>query len=272
VVTAVETAGAARLTVTERFAVTLLGLALPTTFRARQRGEWTGDLLALRSGRARYLFSAAWTLPQLRAAVRRAGGRTPAGGVASPHPALQIATRALLAGLGIPVLAWYLMAILPYEALHMADRYSTGGLIDPKDVLPHVTGLEWLTPLSWVLQGFAMLPILGGAWLISFVALAALVTGPFERGRGWRYRTAAGAAGALLFMAAVAAAMSNQFAYDLGLTVAALGVLALGLGARGRTLRPRRRLLLTALGLAAVVIAVVHHTAYGADLFNWMLD
>jgi hypothetical protein len=272
VVTAVQAVGAPRLTRSERFAVTLLGLALPDAFRARQRGEWTGDLMELSSGRARYLLAAAWTLPQLRAAVRRVGGGTPAGGVAAPHPALQTVTRALLSGLGIPVLCWYLMAILPYEALHMADRYNTGGPVDPKDVLPHVTGLEWLTSLSWTLHAVAMLPILGGAWLISFLALAALVTGPFERGRDWRYRTAACAVGVLLFVAAAAAAMSIQLPYEQGLTVGGLGLLALGLAARGRTLRPRRRLLLTVLGLAAVVIAVVHHTAYGADLLNWMLD
>ncbi|BEL02578.1 hypothetical protein Q0Z83_007690 [Actinoplanes sichuanensis] len=60
-----------RPTAVQRIAVATLARLLPTGFRDRQRAEWSADLLELsRRQRVRYLLSAAWTLPELRAAVR----------------------------------------------------------------------------------------------------------------------------------------------------------------------------------------------------------
>jgi hypothetical protein len=57
--------------VTRRIAVAVLARLLPAGFRDRQRAEWEADLLDLsRRQRLRYLVAAAWTLPELRAAVR----------------------------------------------------------------------------------------------------------------------------------------------------------------------------------------------------------
>src|SRR6266550_9581436 len=62
------------LRLVDRVLVAALCSALPAHFRARQRAEWTADLLALAGGSARwrYLLGAAWTLPTLRALARRA--------------------------------------------------------------------------------------------------------------------------------------------------------------------------------------------------------
>ena len=63
------------LPVGQRLVVTALSNLLPAGFRARQRAEWAGDLLALEDGpsgvRWRYLLGAARTLPALRAAAGR---------------------------------------------------------------------------------------------------------------------------------------------------------------------------------------------------------
>jgi hypothetical protein len=79
-----------RLPTAFRITVAVLTRLLPAGFRQRQHAEWTADLLDLDGRqRLRYVASAAWTLPELRAVIR--AGR----------PALWTA-RGLRAGLGRP--------------------------------------------------------------------------------------------------------------------------------------------------------------------------
>lgn len=82
-----------RVPAAARVVVALLVRLLPAGFRERQRAEWSADLYELAAEsvvvRWRYLLSAAWTLPELRAVVR--AGR--------PSP---LSVRGLRAGLGRP--------------------------------------------------------------------------------------------------------------------------------------------------------------------------
>ncbi|MFC7531442.1 hypothetical protein [Actinoplanes sp. GCM10030250] len=73
--------------------VALLARLLPAAFRERQRAEWAADLSDLAAHgpavRLRYLLAAAWTLPELRSAVRA-------------DRAKRLSWRGLRAGLGRP--------------------------------------------------------------------------------------------------------------------------------------------------------------------------
>ncbi|MEU4156929.1 hypothetical protein [Actinoplanes sp. NPDC026670] len=95
-----------RLPAVSRIAVAALARLLPAGFRDRQRAEWSADLLELSPRqRVRYLSSAAWTLPELRAAVRagRPAWWSPAGlraGLGRPGTSGVVALAVVVAVLG----------------------------------------------------------------------------------------------------------------------------------------------------------------------------
>ncbi|SDT74649.1 hypothetical protein SAMN04489716_7050 [Actinoplanes derwentensis] len=124
--------------------VSLLCLLLPADFRARQRGEWAGDLLAMAhadpAARRRYLIGAARTLPSLHAAIRR--HQTPATEV--PAGVQATLARILLYGMAWPILCWLLWVPARYLiAYHLGSTEGTGP-IDQSTVWPLESTPKWL--------------------------------------------------------------------------------------------------------------------------------
>jgi hypothetical protein len=110
----------------DRGVVAALARGLPSHFRARQRAEWTGDLLVLaRDGRYiqwRYMLGAARTLPALRAAARRASADGVTSEAVGPSPSLVLISRVLIITLLWTVVSWMVMRPGRY-LFYGPDRY-----------------------------------------------------------------------------------------------------------------------------------------------------
>jgi hypothetical protein len=250
-----------------RLAVAVLTLLLPRGFRDRQRAEWTADLMALPTGRWRYLFGAARTLPALRAAARRAGlSRGPATVAHSPV-ALSAPARVLIAGLGWPVLSWLLLVPLPYFLYDVPAHL--GGTVDPKDLWPSGVLFWVLFPLIMALQFGAYVALAGGWLLAASIGLAGAVVG-FRDRRLWFAMAGLGLAAVALL--AVTVAGLPMFDADPGYGAALLGTVAVGLGLWGRGLGRWRRGALLVIGFAAAGVLLAHHTSTGASMHTWFLD
>ncbi|MEV0129878.1 hypothetical protein AB0H83_15635 [Dactylosporangium sp. NPDC050688] len=250
-----------------RLAVAVLAVLLPSGFRDRQRAEWTADLMTLPTGRWRYLFGAARTLPALRAAARRAGlSRGPAAAVRASL-ALAAPARILLAGLGWPVLSWLLVVPLPYFVFDIPDRIARTGVVDPKSLWPGGVLFWVLLPLMLALTFGAYVALAGGWLLAATVGLAGAAVGAACR-RIWL----AVAGLALATLALLAITVVGLPMYDPGYGAALLGTVAVGLGLWGRSLGRWQRGWLVVVGLAAAAVLVAHHTTLGAAMHAWYLD
>jgi len=260
-------AAPATLTGALRLAVAALTLLLPRAFRDRQRAEWTADLMSITTGRWRYLFGAARTLPALRAAARRAGlSRGPAAVVHTPG-ALAAPARVLLIGLGWPVLSWLLLVPVRYFLYDIPGRLP--GTVDPKSLWPDGALFWVLFPLILALTFGAYVALAGGWLLAATVGLAGAAVGFGQRRIWFAVAGLALAAVALLTGTVVGIPM---FDADAGYGAALLGTVAVGLGLWGRSLGRWRRGALVTVGLAAVAVLVAHHTSTGADMHTWFLD
>ncbi|GAA3226976.1 hypothetical protein ACFO1B_22575 [Dactylosporangium siamense] len=265
-------AAPAALTGGLRLVLAALTLLLPRGFRDRQRAEWTADLMTMTTGRWRYLFGAARTLPALRAAARRAGLSRGPTAVAHTTGALRAPARVLLFGLGWPVLSWVLLVPLSYFLFDIPGRIarSGGGPVDPKSLWPDDGVLFWvLLPLMLTLW-FGTYVALAGGWLLAAtIGLAGAVVG-FGGRRIWF--AVAGLGLAAVALLAVTVAGFPMFNADPGYGAALLGTIAVGLGLFGRSLGRWQRGWLVVVGLAAVAVLAAHHTALGADMHAWFRD
>jgi hypothetical protein len=264
-------AAPAALTGGLRFTLTMLTVLLPSGFRDRQRAEWTADLMTMTTGRWRYLFGAARTLPALRAAARRAGlSRGPAA-LAHTSGVLRAPARVLLLGLGWPVLSWVLLVPLPYFLFDIPGRIASsgGGLVDPKSLWPDGVLFWVLLPVILTLTFGAYVALAGGWLLAATIGLAGTVVG-FGGRRIWF--AVAGLGLAAVALLAVTVAGFPMFNADPGYGAALLGTIAVGLGLFGRSLGRWQRGRLVTIGLAAVAVLAAHHTALGADMHAWFLD
>lgn len=265
----------------ERAMVWVLCRFLPDGFRGRQRGEWTGDLLAMAdagAARWRYLLAAAWTLPALRAHARSVGAdaSTPA-----LRPGLRVTTlaRALLLGLGAPVLSWLIAVPVRYYLLDVPGRLANkyGDVpVDPKELWPTDGALVVLTPL-WIALTLLTLVVWIGPLLLCAIGMAIAAVGPIQRGASHRYRLTAGLVGlAVVVLAAVVAvvalALVADYVADLGVVAALLGCLAIGLALRARGLILPTRLALVLIGCLAIAVYVTHQTAAGEAMLVWFMD
>ncbi|GAB3850792.1 hypothetical protein ACFPIJ_47775 [Dactylosporangium cerinum] len=254
-----------------RLVLAALTLLLPRGLRDRQRAEWTADLMIMTTGRRRYLFGAARTLPALRAAARRAGLSRGPTAVAHTSDALRMPAQVLLLGLGWPVLSWVLLVPLSYVLFDIPGRIaSSGGPVDPKGLWPDGGVLFWVLLPVMLTLWFGTYVALAGGWLLAAtIGLAGAVVG-FAGRRIWFAVAGLGlAAGALLAVTVTGLPMFNA---DPGYGAALLGTIAVGLGLFGRSLGRWRRSRLVVVGLAAVAVLVAHHTALGAEMHAWFLD
>ncbi|MET7421521.1 hypothetical protein [Dactylosporangium sp. NPDC005555] len=261
-------AAPAALPASLRFAVAVLTLLLPSGFRVRQRDEWTADLLALPSGRRRYVLGAARTLPALHAAARRAGL---ASAPVTVQGVLAAPARVLTAGLGWPVLSWLLVVPLPYFLFDIPGRIAAtgGGLVDPKSLWPSGVLFWVLLPLILSLTLGAYVALAGGWLLAASIGLAGTVVG--LRLRHLRLAVA-GLVLAAVSLLAVTAAGQPVFNADPGYGAALLGTVAVGLGLWGRSLTPWQRARLIVIGFTAAAVLAAHHTTLGAAMHAWYLD
>jgi hypothetical protein len=261
----------AKLRAVDRVVVAVLARALPRHFRARQRAEWTGDLLVLaQDGRYtqwRYLLGAARTLPALRAAARRTAADGVTSEVAGPSPSLVLISRVLVITLVWTVVSWLVM--LPGRYLYYGpDRYLDS--IWPSGV-EHPALLPLVVLLSWGAAGAAIdVPLVPTAALLAviFVALERRSSGPD------RWRTA------ILRTAVIAAAAVSLTAIDLfialmtsagGPMLPLLGLAAAMAGMVGPNLSKRYRIPLIVVGLAATAIALINNTV-GLPMVVWFRD
>src|SRR5207248_4160156 len=172
----------------ERSVVAALGLALPAHFRARQRAEWTADLLVLaergRPARWRYLMAAAWTLPALRAVARRLPADGPEDRLAPVSRSVVLAARVLTIVLGWTVLSWAVMLPGRYLLLDIPGRMAAGTLPDPGSVWPGGDQPAVLAPVAAVLEwgGWAAAADFPLPLTIALVASVLLVR------HGWGHR------------------------------------------------------------------------------------
>ncbi|WP_157744544.1 hypothetical protein [Micromonospora viridifaciens] len=278
-----ESARHLRLPPAERAAVALLSRLLPAGFRARQRDEWTADLLSFTSGagtRWRYLAGAAWTLPALRRAARR-GGFADLSTVAPAPGVLASMAHLFLLGLGWPVVSWLIMVPVTYLAADIPGRLAlTGGPVDPKSLWPTDGPLVVLLPLQLLLHLGASAVILGGPFLLGTFGASGLVSAVAQRRRSGRYRLVIAGVGLAFLALTVVAGLAwsygafypDALGLDSGRTAAVLGAAAGILALAGRRLGARIRTALAALGVLAITVPFVHLTTTGAAMLNWYLD
>jgi hypothetical protein len=250
----------------ERLAVTALAGLLPNGFRARQRAEWAADLDELpgTGQRWRYLLWAAWTLPALRAAARRAGltgtgADKPAGAIARSGTTNAVAN-VLLLGLGCPVLSWLLMVPVQYRL------YKVFGWSVPDDswliALP-------LAPLTWGAY-IAMF----GPLLVAWVCLAAVAVALTLRGADARLRASLAIGGTAVLASTLALLSGSLFVDELG-SGYAIGMLAAastGLAVLGRGLSRGKRIALLLVGFTAATVIWFQSTATAAAMTTWFVD
>ncbi|WP_020519679.1 hypothetical protein [Catelliglobosispora koreensis] len=271
----------------QRGAIWLLCRFLPEGFRNRQRDEWTGDLIAIgATGQWRYLFSAAWTLPALRAHAGKPGVDRPHT-IVLPTP-LSVITlyRVVLIGLGLPVISWLIAIPFRYYLLDIPGIFAAmaqqqyAGPFDPKDLWPMDGPFVVLIPL-WVLLMMGAWAVIMSWLMVTWMGIATLIAGTARRRTGARYRVVT----ALIGIAVAAAAITLGNAgrelgwipdtfrlMDEGMTAAFIGVLAIifGFGASG--LNKRRRVIAIVIGLLAIGIHAWHYTEIGQAMLNWHLD
>ncbi|MBG6140206.1 hypothetical protein [Longispora fulva] len=266
-------AGAHRLPGAARFVVGLLCTALPAHFRARQRAEWTADLMQITGpARWRYLFGAAWTLPALRLLARRA--RTDGSGIVAPAgPLVALTARTLLVGLGWAVLCWVVMLPGRYLVLDIPARMASGAQFDPKWVWP-MSDMPALLPaqiaLYWGGMAASMdFPFVFGLTLIALVVIA------LERGLPWRERLwVAAPRMAVVAFAGIVMTVADAFlamVVGLGVGLGLAALVALWLGSAGHGLSTGRRVGLRVLGLAALAVLIVNQTV-GHAVVVWFMD
>ncbi len=250
-------------------AVAVLAALLPAGFRERQAGEWLADLADLpgHPARLRYLLAATWSLPALLAATRRAGG---GGGGLATYP-VTIVARALLIGLGWPVLSWLVAGPGRWYALDVpALAQQHGGVVDPKDLWP-LADVLW--PLWLVPTIGAHITMVGWPFLAVSLALGIGIAGPTRRGRTGRQRTVTAVAGLALMVSGLLTVIvqTGMDRVGPGFTVGALGLLCLGLAAH-RGLGRATRATLVLVGTAALYYQVTAYTAVGAAMQTWLFD
>jgi hypothetical protein len=246
----------------DRALLALLGSVLPAHFRARQRAEWTADLLVLArhggAARWRYLLGAVLTLPTLRAHARHANAGGPEVVLKAAAPAAVMVARVLAITLGWAVLSWLVM--LPGEYLvYRIPAHPAAILLPPLAVL--YLG-AWAAALD-----FPLVPV---------AALVAMVLVALERRRPWQHRlqvailrvaVIGGVAVLLTSIDLFYALMSTGGGPALGLA----GLAATGLGTVGAGLSRPTRILLVVLGVAAVAVAVIDNTV-GLPMVVWFRD
>ena len=262
----------------ERAVVWMLCRLLPAGFQARQRAEWTGDLIALSTAgaaaRSRYLFAAAWTLPSLRAHARRAGFDRPQTTVSASVP-IRTLVRILIVGLGVPLVSWLIWVPARWYLLDVPGRFSTGQTFDPKELWPAEGTWAVLQPL-WIALHLSSYTVVMGSFLVAWIGISTAVLGPLQRGATGKQRfltTLLGVA-TIAFGPAlwVILPMSGQSAVDGGLTTAIVGTIAVVTAINARGLTRRSRVAALTLGFAGIAIFVFHLTALGRAMFSWLLD
>jgi hypothetical protein len=250
--------------VVTRVALRLMLALLPDDFRARQRDEWTGDLLALTSAadRRRYLAGAARTLPGLR----RAAHRRPAPDAIAVEPAVgDTVARVLMSGLLWSTLVFWVFVPLRYYAI--AGAATT----DPQDVWPLAGDPGPLFPLwaAFQLTGWGV--ALGSVFLLCTVTLTGLAATAVSR-----HRQAIGLAAALLLALPAGLVASLVLALtggeDHGYTAGLLGLAALLLAYLRKGLPTRTRVLLAVAGVAAVILPIWSATPTGSAVLVWWFD
>jgi hypothetical protein len=261
----------------EALLVAALVAALPAHFRARQRDEWTADLLILaRQGggpaRRRYLFGAARTLPTLRALARRARADGPARPLRLASPSVVLVARTLMISLAWTVLAWLVMLPGRYLLLDIPHRTP---FVSPDELWPGGDQPWYMLPLQVLLYWGALAATIDFPFVIAAALIAAVLVA-LQRGRppAERARVAAQRIGAIALVAmaltvidAFIALMTTGGGPVLGLA----GLTALGLGASGRGLSVPARVGLGVLGAAAVAAVVINHTV-GLPMVVWFRD
>jgi len=264
----------------DRAVVAALGLALPGHFRARQRAEWTADLLILaergRLARWRYLFAATRTLPALRAVARRLPADGPQGALAPVSRSVVLVARVLTIVLGWTVVSWAVMLPGRYLLLDIPGRMAAGTLPDPKSVWPGGDQPALMAPVAAVLEwgGWAAADDFPLPLAIALVASVLLVR---HRRQLWGPRRRVAAVGvavislqALLLtpvdmvVTAFTTIRGGPVLPLAGATASWLAVAAPGLS------RPRRAVL-GLLGLAALAVAAVDATI-GTGMVSWYRD
>jgi hypothetical protein len=284
-----ELPGSLPLPVGQRLVVTALSSLLPPGFRARQRAEWAGDLLALKDGpsavRRRYLLGAARTLPALRAAASRSRRADPSSlpvALSTGAAALTSLARVLLVGLGWPVVSWLLWVPGRYYLYDVPGRIAqTGGPVDPNGLLPDPPLFYLVLPAVLPLQLGALVALFGGTLMVMSIGLAAVGVGMAQRRRSSRHRLMLGLLGfaAILSVLGVMALGNSPSSgepfgglSDAAGTTGALGFGALGLGLLARSLTVRTRVALLLLAVGAAVLVGAHHTDLGNQWHTWFLD
>jgi hypothetical protein len=257
--------------------VALLCLMLPVGFRARQRGEWTGDLMSLAQGnpaaRWRYLIGAARTLPSLRSSISRRDA-TP---IEVPAGVQATVARILLLGMTWPILSWLLWVPARYYAFDIPGRLERSGhsiMIDPQTVWPFESTPSWLLPL-WIVPHFgAWAVVIGGPFLLAAVGVIGTVTALLRhrRRRVHRLTVAVAALTAVLLTVGWAAVMNGLSTHDDGYIAGVLGVAAVVLGTTTGNLRNRTRVALVLLGVGAIAVFLSFHTAAGISMLGWFQD
>ncbi len=232
----------------EGWVIAALAAALPAYFRDRQRDEWTADLLVMSTSqggpaRWRYLLGAAWTLPSLRRLAR--GARNAGSGMAPPAaPAALTTARVLILGVSWPLLGWLGVFIVPD--------------------LARATGL------------FAVLTV--GAWAnmigllaVACMGLVTLAIAVLEWRRTTRHRLRAAGIG-MVTLFAVVVFQCLAFLPDRGVIVAALGCAGAWLSFKATNLPRRYRIALRVVAVAALSVAIINWTPWGASLGSEFLD
>lgn len=276
-----------RLGRAERAAVWVLCRLLPVGFRARQRSEWTGDLIAIGGGAAiarwRYLFAAAWTLPALRAQVYRSGldSPRPGGSAVRASVAVEMITKVLYVGLGLPVLSWFIAIPFRYVLLDIPGRFAhmqeNPRPFDPMDLWPVDGPFVVLIPL-WVALSLGAWAALIGPLMSTFVAFVATLVNPKYMGASRFQRVVWAVLGAaLLMIITVLTFLSDlvpvlRYAIDRGLSAGLYGCLTVLAAVALRGLSRRRRMALVLVGLGGIAVFVTHQTAVGEAMLSWYLD
>jgi hypothetical protein len=269
----------------ERVAVTVLGALLPAGFRARQRAEWAADLVALASGgtqphagqRWRYLFWAAWTLPALRAAARRAGlsgGDRAAGATAKPAGVTVAMARVLLIGLGWPVVSWLVAVPGLYYLFDVPGRIVRRGLVDPKDLWPTGWLFFVLYPLIVLLILGTYVALIGGPLLVASLCLAFVAVAVTMRRASGRLRASLAIGGTAVLALALCALSSSMFSADPGngYFIGVLGAVSIALAPAGSGLKSRTRIALVLVGLGAAAVCGAQLIGIANPMTTWFLD
>jgi hypothetical protein len=263
--------------------VSLLCLLLPPAFRDRQRGEWTGDLMALADhdprGRGRYLLGAARTLPSLRRLARRNRAAGDVGPGAAEElrltmPALARVTiaRVLLFGLTWPMVSFAGWVALRYYAFDIAGQIrDSGGPVDPQSVWPMEGTPSWLLAV-WLIPHFGSWSAIAGGPLL---LLPVAVIGGMVAAVRHRHTATLGAAIGLFVGAAFLVGFVITIVVglqDRGSAAALLGLVGVGLAATTPRLRTRNRVALLALSLASLGLAVASFGGPGHLMIDWFID